>query len=381
MLGKRIVVAMALVSAAVVGLLAAPRAAAATSGTVIAVLPQAAGFHGAAASSIVEYWTTGPDGSPAPASGVMYEPAGAPPPGGWPVAVYLHGTAGLGKGCSPQSNPAEYVTEWGERMEDGSVGYLVDHGFVVVAPDFLGLGRFDTGPHPYLHIDTEVTATTDFLRAVHSLRDDLSPRWFALGTSQGGQVALAAGHQTRSRVPELEYRGSVAVDPASGLEHVLPLLGPGIPIVPDLELGAGFVMTFLAGLRAARPDSEVDSYLTTRGRILLDDIAGDCITTIAEKTARAAGAGELFARPLGSEPLRAILTEYTEVPTSGYTAPILLMINTRDTVVPAPLHALLAADLTAHQTDVEVVVGHDLHCVISAEMNIAYVGFLARVRS
>ncbi|GAD85278.1 hypothetical protein NCAST_30_00480 [Nocardia asteroides NBRC 15531] len=358
-----------------------PARASAAPGAVIAVLPQAAGFHGAAVSSIVEYWTTGTDGSPQPASGVMYEPIGAPPPGGRPVAVYLHGTAGLGSGCSPQSNPAEYVTELGERMEDGSIGYLLTQGFVVIAPDFLGLGRFDTGPHPYLNIDTEVTATTDLLRAAHTLRADLSPRWFTLGTSQGGQVALAVGRHHRSHVPELDYRGSVALDPESDVEHLLPLIGPGIPIVPDLKLGAGFLSTLLAGLRKARPDADVDSYLTEHGRALLDDIAADCIMTIADKTERAAAEHELFARRLDGEPLRTILDGYMAVPTSGYTEPILLMVNTLDTVVPSPLHAKLARDLTAHHVDVEVVVGHDLHCVVNEPMNNAYSAFVERVRS
>lgn len=106
-------------------------------------------------------------------------------------------------------------------MEDFLLQHLLANGFAVIAPDFLGLGRFDTGPHPYLGIDTEVAATTDLLRAVRTLRGDLSSRWISVGTSQGGQAALGVGHQHRWRTGDLDYRGTIAMDPESHVEWLL----------------------------------------------------------------------------------------------------------------------------------------------------------------
>ncbi|WP_417629270.1 alpha/beta fold hydrolase [Nocardia lasii] len=348
---------------------------AAAPGGVIAV-ERADGFRGMGETQIIEYWTRGVGGATQPASGALFLPVGPAPAGGWPVVAWDHGTTGLASGCGGMS------TEAGPAWPLTQVQFLhrmVDRGFAVVATDYLGLGRFDTGPHPYLGLDTEATATIDLLRAARSVRSDLSPTWVAAGMSQGGQAALGTGHRQASYAPELDFRGTIAIDPESDVEKVASVLVPGNPD----QLGGGilgFSASILAGMRAARPDAQVDSVLSPLGQRIIAEIGTMCQDDI---DARVAGLtlGQLLAKPLGAEPFRSAMADYMTVPTSGYNAPILLLVNATDRTVPSPLHAALAAQFTANGVHYTPVVGFGGHCDLNPTMWAAIDEFLDRVHS
>ncbi|WP_255674271.1 alpha/beta fold hydrolase [Nocardia rosealba] len=329
-------------------------------------------------AEIIDYSTRGVGGATQPASGVLYLPDGTAPEGGWPIVAYDHGTTGLGSGCGGQSDPAGAPWPESQVGQNEFIRHVVSRGFAVVAPDYLGLGRFDTGPHPYLDIDTEATATLDLLRAARSVHPELSPVWLASGMSQGGHAALATAHRQASYAPELDFRGTIAVDPASDVEKVAPLLGPGNP---DRVSGGtlGFSASILAGLRAARPEAQVDSYLSPLGRQVLDEIGSLCQDAIDDRVADLY-LGDLLSRSLGEEPLRSVMTDYMAVPTSGYDAPILLLVNATDRTVPSPLHAALAAQFAAGGVAFETVVGTGSHTQLNPAMWVAIDEFLARAR-
>src|SRR5690606_33473463 len=254
------------VSAAAVPATAQAPATAAPAGSVISVTAQPDGWHGVSGGSVVEYWMSGSDGTPRPASGALLLPEGTPPPGGWPIIAYDHGTSGLGMGCGGMSTPETAPFPRLQGRQDQLLRRLVAQGFAVVAPDYLGLGTFDTGPHPYLELRTEATATIDMIRAVRATHPELSSTWAAFGISQGGQAALGTGHLQSTYAPELDFRGTIAVDPESDVEKLLPLAGPNIPELPVVDDALSFVVSILAGLREARPDIAVDQYLTPLGR-------------------------------------------------------------------------------------------------------------------
>ncbi|MFD4433905.1 hypothetical protein [Nocardia sp. NPDC058497] len=69
------------------------------------------------------------------------------------------------------------------------------------------------------------------------------------------------------------------------------------------------------------------------------------------------------------------------VPTSGYDAPILLLINATDAIVPSPLHAALVAQFAAGGVDFQTVTGFGQHTVLSRQMWDALDGFVARVNA
>ncbi|MFI9508747.1 alpha/beta fold hydrolase [Nocardia sp. NPDC052566] len=373
-------VALVTLSASVAMLAQAAPAQAAAAGTVISATARPDGWRAAPNGSVLEYWTTTSNGTPVPASGAMFVPAGTPPAGGWPVMAYDHGTSGLGMGCGGQSDPRRHPYQDIRGKEDQLIKRLVDKGFAVIAPDYLGLGRFDTGPHPYLELRTEATATIDMLRAARSTHPELSRTWSVIGASQGGQAALGTGHLQSTYAPELDFRGTIAIDPESDVEKVLPLLGPGIPVIANTDGAMSFFVSILAGLRAARPDADVDQYLTPLGKTVLDEVGTRCLDGIIDRV-KGLSVGDLLARPLSDERIRTALDTYLTVPTSGYDAPILLLLNVTDTVVPSPLHAALAAQFAANGVDFRTVTGTGKHTQLNDQMLSAIDAFLTRIQA
>ncbi|WP_167477973.1 lipase family protein [Nocardia arthritidis] len=377
--GWRSLVAMGAISACAALTVQAGQAAAETPGMLTSVVRQPDSFHGIPGGSVISYWMAGSDGSPRPASGAMFVPRGTPPPGGWPIVAFTHGTTGLGAGCGGKSDPSTGPQTVFIGEEDAMMRHLVDRGFAVVAPDYLGLGLFDTGPHPYLERQTEATATIDLVRAARSARPDLSRTWAVMGPSQGGQAALGTGYLQQTYAPDLDFRGTIAIDPESDVEKGLPVAGPGLPALPGLDGTTGFIADILAGLRTARPDAGVDDYLSPLGRTVLDEIATMCQPAIDARV-NGLGIGDLLSKPLSDKRIRDVYTEYLTVPTRGYNAPILLLLNATDTMVPSPLHAALAAQFAANGVDFRTVTGTGRHTQLNPAMWAAIDDFLARMR-
>ncbi|WP_043657412.1 lipase family protein [Nocardia thailandica] len=375
-LSGRAAVTLAAAVAALFPLTAAP-AAAESPGAVIVVEPRPAGWHGQDRGAVIDYWTSDSAGVARPASGAVFLPEGEAPANGWPVIAYDHGTSGLGPGCGGQSEPDSAPFAASRGSEDALIGSLVDRGYAVVAPDYLGLGRFDTGPHPYLEVATEAGATIDLVRAARAAHPELSRTWTVVGVSQGGHAALSTAHAQAAAAPDLDFRGTVAIDPASDLEKLLPIAGPGTPSLPGLTgPTTGFVVSILAGLRAARPDAQVDTYLTPEGRALVDGATGRCLDAII-RDAGDRTLGDILARPLADGPLPAAIRDYMALPSGGYDAPVLLLLNATDSVVPSPLHGALAVQLAAAGTDVRVVPGTGKHGALDQRMREALHGFVA----
>ncbi|MCX4097163.1 lipase family protein [Nocardia sp. alder85J] len=379
--GKWRWIAAAAVVAAGVGLAGpdGPAVAAPIAGTATAIVPQADDWHGLPGGSIIDYWTTTGDGKPVQASGALFLPAGPAPAGGWPIAAYDHGTSGMGQNCGGIT-----TVRRGQGLQDTFLQRLLAQGFAVVAPDYLGLGRFDTGPHPYLELRTEATATIDLLRAARSTHPELSRTWMVFGGSQGGQAALGTAHLQQSTAPDLDFRGVVAIDPESDVEKLLTVLGPDIPDIPDIPMVSGpataLVAMMLEGIRSSHPEAGLDDYLTPHGRAVLDSIGGLCLGQIGARTA-GLQPRDLFARPLRDARIAATITSYMAVPTTDYRQPVLLFLNVTDPVVPSPLHALLAAELTAGQVNFRVVPGTGEHTQMNPQMWAALDDFLTTVRT
>lgn len=373
----RATVVAALAASALTAAAFAP-ATAQTPGSTIAVEQQAPGWRGLARGSVIEYWTTDSAGVARPASGAVFLPEGDAPATGWPILAYDHGTSGSGPGCGGQADPELAGFAQYRAAEDALIRSFVERGFAVVAPDYLGLGRFDTGPHPYLEVRSEATATIDLVRAARAADPELSRTWSVLGISQGGHAALGTAHEQAGYAPELDFRGTVAVDAASDVEKVLPFIGPDMPNIPVLSGSTSFVVSILAGLRATHPDADVDSYLTPLGKSLVDAAGGQCLDEIIAGS-RGLWAGDVFTRPLAG--LRDVLADYMTLPTGGYDAPMLLTMNVTDTIVPSPLHAALVAQLAANGVDQQVIPGTGAHGSISAQQRTAIDAFLARVHA
>ncbi len=307
--------------------------------TAVEMLPASSWIPGAVTGTKVTYTTTGPLGRSATSTGAVFLPPGEPPPGGWPVVSWAHGTVGIADRCSPTVTGkigGPYLAHW------------LSQGYAVVATDYVGLGT--PGLHPYLDGPTEANSVIDMVRAARAVEPALSPRWIVLGQSQGGQAALFTAARATGRAPELDFRGAVATGAPSNLENLTTHVTPGFPRLP-LEGSTVFVSYILAGLRAARPDIDVDRFLTPVGRDALAAAETECYETMAPKLA-GVSIGSLVARPLDDPALLAAVRDMLEVPTTGYDRPVFLGQGLTDDIVPAPLVLKLAAELAANRQPV-----------------------------
>ncbi|MDH6679470.1 pimeloyl-ACP methyl ester carboxylesterase [Rhodococcus sp. LBL1] len=310
-------------------------------GTVVETrdLDRSAWIPGAASGIRVTYWTTGPLSRPALSTGAVFLPPGQPPPGGWPVVSWAHGTVGLADRCSPT------VTG---KIGGPYLGYWLAQGYAIVATDYLELGA--TGMHPYLDGPSEAHSVVDMVRAARAVDPDLSPRWVVLGQSQGGQAAMVTASLATRYAPELDYRGGVATGAPSNLENLVPLVRPGFPRLP-LTGTTVFVSYIVAGLHAARPDLDIDGYLTDVGRAAVRAAESECYEQMAPQLQNVS-VGDLVVRPVDDPAVLAALRDMLEVPTAGYDRPVFLGQGLTDEVVPAPLALKLAADLAANHQPV-----------------------------
>ncbi|WP_130803017.1 alpha/beta hydrolase [Acinetobacter ihumii] len=207
----------------------------------------------ASESLVMTYKMLGVNNKEVQATSLVFTPKGAAPVGGWPVVVWAHGTTGVADQCAPTRLP---MNEFVKNM----ITQFLEKGYVVVAPDYEGLGE-PSGQelHPFLNVKSEAFSITDAVVAARNyLGSKVNKKWVTVGHSQGGQAALGAA-QYASRA-KLDYKGTVAVAPASHLDSILTLgeqsvanqpANVQIPVYAGLDM---FTALISAGLRNPNPD-------------------------------------------------------------------------------------------------------------------------------
>ncbi|MCW4355486.1 lipase [Hoyosella sp. YIM 151337] len=323
----------------VVALSVPPAASAATlPGSLISVspLPAQLWLPGTARAHHVHYWSTGLRDEPVPVTGAIFVPEGNPPPGGWPILSWAHGTVGLGDDCAPSTagrsaRDIEYLAHW------------LSQGYVIVASDYLGLGA--PGLHPYLIGEPTAYSVIDMVRAAVAADPALSRKWAVIGQSQGGHATLFTTRLAPSYAPDLDFRGGVGTGVPSHLEYLISATGPWLPDIGQPGLTV-FVSYIIASLRAAYPEAHIDSYLSPLGRSVIADAEHLCYWEQHARV-RGIGIGSLFSRQLTDAPFFTAIRDAMEVPVSGYERPFFIAQGGVDVVVWAPLTELLAAQLRA----------------------------------
>lgn len=153
------------------------------------------------------YNTTDIDGSATTASGLLCVPENSNC-NNFPLGSYNHGTV-LQRESVPSRNNSEAFL----------VKAVASLGLVTVSPDYLGLGD-NPGLHPYLHAESQATATIDLIRAAReflpdSLSISLNGECFFTGYSQGGHAAMGTVKYIQDNNLDTEFN-IVAAGPASG---------------------------------------------------------------------------------------------------------------------------------------------------------------------
>ncbi|MFP0525202.1 alpha/beta hydrolase [Acinetobacter baumannii] len=217
----------------------------------------------AAESSILTYKMLGQSGQEVQATSLVFTPNSPQPVGGWPIVVWAHGTTGVADACAPSKAALADSTK-------DLISKLLAAGYVVVAPDYEGLGT--PGIHPFLNVKSEAFSITD---AVVAARNYLSQRnlltskkWVTVGHSQGGHAALGAA-QYASRA-QLDYKGTVAVAPASNLGSILVDGEAQVANAPiDIKIGTyaqldTYTALVTAGIRNTQPSFDYGQVFTSQ---------------------------------------------------------------------------------------------------------------------
>lgn len=306
-------------------------------------------MDGAGAGYAMSYSTVDEHGQQTVAKGQIYLPDGPAPQGGWPVVSWAKGTVGVGDKCA-MSTALDAGTEdpMAVGLSKPLLTELLRNGTAVVSTDYIGLGTSD--PHHYLNATSAAHAVTDIVSAAADVLPELSRTWVAAGHSQGGAAAMTTGALANTYGAPSDFRGVVAFAPASNVENVLPLLGPGTPRIQPLDGVTATLIYVLFGLGNSRPDLDVDSYLSDLGReyvALAEDL---CIVDLRESVDGIAPQ-QLLSRPLSDPAMVSALHTYMAVPTNGYTRPVVIEEGLADTVVPPVSATALAAQLVAGGAD------------------------------
>lgn len=156
----------------------------------------------------VQYWTTGGTGQRLAVTGIVAAPMEAIPPRPRRVIAWTHGAWGVAERCAPSLSPDFFVNSAGMDA--------VGQGYVVVAPDYIGLAS--PTMHPFLVGPDTANAVLDAVRAAREIPGAAAGSDFAVwGESQGGHAALWTAITARSYAPDLTLVGTAAAAPPTDL--------------------------------------------------------------------------------------------------------------------------------------------------------------------
>ncbi len=161
---------------------------------------------------VMTYNMTNVQGKAATATALVLFPKATQPKDGYRVVVWEHGTVGAGDECAPSKNlihPRFKIL----------ANTLMAAGYVIVAPDYEGLGT--KGVHPYLNLSS---AANSALTAVKAAKEhygkQLNGQWMSIGQSQGGHASLGTAEFANT---DTNYKGAVAAAPASSLGTIIKI--------------------------------------------------------------------------------------------------------------------------------------------------------------
>ena len=189
---------------------------------------------------------------------------------GLPVIAWAHGTSGLFANCAP-SNYRNLLYQFATIFE------LALQGYVVVAPDYLGLGVSKDAQgkplmHPYFGTPSHANDLFYSVQAARAAFPSLSKRFVVMGHSQGGGAAWAAAVRQAQR-PVKGYLGAVVGSPVTDFIGLVK------------TTGSATVAAFIARtLTSLYPSVKLSDILTPAGigRLSLTAEIQGCLSTATE---------------------------------------------------------------------------------------------------
>jgi acetyl esterase/lipase len=201
------------------------------------------------------YHSRSAEGGDIPASGVILFPQLKPPAGGWPVIAWGHSWTGVGRDCAPSLM---------KNLQHGPLLAMYVHlGYAVVAADYAGLGA--DARSAFGDMLSNANDMIYSVRAARAALPQLSSRWIAAGTREGGVAAIAVAEQEHD-LHDSNYLGSIAFS--------------GLAQLQDFYAGAGAsgrsFLLLAYGIKTVFPQFEVNEILRPEGVLQYQDLAGAC---------------------------------------------------------------------------------------------------------
>ncbi len=227
-------------------------------------LANGAALPDAARNLLVLYETRSPLGRRVAVSGTIAIPRGTPPPHGWPVVSWAHGTTGNAPRCAPSRDPIPNV-------EQRWLAAWVRAGYVVAATDYEGEGT--PGIHPYFVATASVHDVTDIVRAAREIDPQIGRNWIVAGHSEGGAAAIAVAAGAPRWAPHLHLVGAVSYAPGSHITLALTSMAAATAISRNLPL----VATMVEGIASVDPHIELSRILSPAGLRHFGELQTRCI--------------------------------------------------------------------------------------------------------
>jgi pimeloyl-ACP methyl ester carboxylesterase len=222
---------------------------------------------------VMTYNMANVQGKTATATAMVLFPKATQPKDGYRVVVWEHGTVGVGDGCAPSKNT---INPRFKILAES----LLAAGYVIVAPDYEGLGT--QGVHPYLNLSSEAKSALAAVKAVKEhYGAQLKGDWMSIGQSQGGHASLGTAEFANT---DASYKGAVAGAPASSLGTIIQIY-----IDPEMNQDSNFAVSKLD--QAIRARRQIDAAIAA-GQMSPYDPLALAVPTI-DKTAE--GYAELLA--------------------------------------------------------------------------------------
>lgn len=329
-------------------------------GTVIRTEPVTVpGLHGT--MQRVMYKSVSIRGVDIAVTGLIATPSTPPPPGGYKVMDWAHGTTGMADICAPSLDAATALP---------AVNTFLDKGWVVTGTDYEGLGT--PGLHPYIVGDSEARGVIDIVRAARNDNPQISADYLVWGHSQGGHAAMFSLHDADSWAPELHLVGVVAGAPPSQLNLVYDYL-VNSPFKYYLLMVAGAINAAYG--EAAAPIGEI---LNAQGQSKLPLLDQGCTDFLAQQldgidvqsllVKQADGTYNPFSNPIWGPLIAAQDPQHFTTPAPE---PLLIIHGGSDEQIPTVSSKMLAAQLCATGQNVErwVYPGRSHSGVIAPSMN------------
>jgi len=267
----------------------------------------------------VLFHTTSGSGGDLAESGMVVVPGGTPPPGGFPIVSWAHGTTGVASGCAPSAEGTSTLPDLAGLIADREI---------VVAADYRGLGA--PGAHPYLVGTSEAEDVLDGARAARALVGQAaSNAVVVLGFSQGGQAALFAGEIAQAYAPELFVAGVAAVAPVTSVLELAPT-GDGPP--PSGQ--SAFTAMALYAWARHYGTFPLRKVLTPAGLAGISAVSSSCVDAVASLY-DAVSPDRFFLPGWQDQPAVRAANRANLPGGSPTSAPILVIQGTADEVVPS----------------------------------------------